>query len=370
MTPFEQRTREVQQQLADDEGVVLFPSTNFYYLTEFWGEPSERHLFLLLGAQGDPELVAPELAAEQIWEATWLENVTAYNDGQDPMPLVAEVAADLGIEESLIYLDPTMWARFTQDLRSTFPEASFSLADSVINPLRVRKDEQEIQALNDAASIADQVSLAIRDLGTEVVGWTESQLATEISDRLQAGGGTELPFPVIVGSGPNGAHPHHTHGDRIIDAGEPVVLDFGTRLDHYPSDQTRTVVFSGDPSQTFKEAFEAVLKAQTQAIEAVEPGVTAGKIDRTARSIIEAEGYGEHFVHRTGHGVGLDVHEEPYIVGGSERQLETGMVFSVEPGIYLQGEFGIRVEDLVVVTEDGCQRLNDSPRGWSVTDDG
>lgn len=368
MSPFEQRTRQAQQQLADGEGVVLFPSTNFYYLTGFWEEPSERHLLLLIGAQGDPELVAPELAADQIWEATWLENITSYSDGQDPMPLVAEAAETLGIEAGRIYLDPTMWARFTQDLRSTLPEASFTLADSVMDPLRVRKDEQEIQALTEAAGIADQVSLAIRDLGSEVVGWTETELASEISDRLEARGGTDLPFPVIAGSGPNGAHPHHTHGDRVIEAGDPVVLDFGTRFDHYPSDQTRTVVFGGEPSETFKDAFEVVQRAQTQAVETVEPGVTAGSIDAAARSVIDAAGYGEQFVHRTGHGVGLDVHEEPYIVADSDRELEVGMVFSVEPGIYLPGEFGIRIEDLVVVTEDGCQRLNDSPRGWNVAD--
>jgi Xaa-Pro aminopeptidase len=143
-----------------------------------------------------------------------------------------------------------------------------------------------------------------------------------------------------------------------------VVLDFGTRVDHYPSDQTRTLVFGGDPGEQYREVHEVVREAQQAGVEAAGPGVTAGAVDAAARAVIEDAGYGEQFIHRTGHGVGLDVHEEPYIVSGSERVLEPGMVFSVEPGIYLPGEFGVRIEDLVVVTEEGCERLNDTDRGW------
>jgi Xaa-Pro aminopeptidase len=149
-----------------------------------------------------------------------------------------------------------------------------------------------------------------------------------------------------------------------VRAGEPVVLDFGTRVDGYPSDQTRTLVFDGEPPAAYRRVHEAVREAQAAAVAAVEPGVTAGSIDRAAREVIESAGYGDAFVHRTGHGVGLDVHEEPYIVADSDRTLEPGMVFSVEPGVYLDGEFGCRIEDLVVVTDDGCERLNDTDRGW------
>jgi len=171
-------------------------------------------------------------------------------------------------------------------------------------------------------------------------------------------------FETIVGSGPNGAKPHHGCGDREIRAGEPVVLDFGTRVDGYPSDQTRTLVFDGEPPAEYERVHETVRAAQAAAVEAVEPGVAAEAIDRAARDVIEDAGYGDAFFHRTGHGVGLDVHEEPYIVAGNDRELEPGMVFSVEPGIYLDGRFGCRIEDLVVVTEDGCERLNDTDRGW------
>jgi Xaa-Pro aminopeptidase len=173
-----------------------------------------------------------------------------------------------------------------------------------------------------------------------------------------------LLVPARLVPGPNGAKPHHGCGDREIRAGEPVVLDFGTRVDGYPSDQTRTLVFDGEPPAEYERVHETVRAAQAAAVEAVEPGVAAEAIDRAARDVIEDAGYGDAFFHRTGHGVGLDVHEEPYIVAGNDRTLEPGMVFSVEPGIYLDGRFGCRIEDLVVVTEDGCERLNDTDRGW------
>jgi len=160
--------------------------------------------------------------------------------------------------------------------------------------------------------------------------------------------------------------PHHTHGDREIRTGEPVVLDFGTRVDGYPSDQTRTLVFGDEPSERVREVHDLVCRAQQAGVEAVEPGVTAGAVDAAAREVIADAGYADQFVHRTGHGVGLAVHEAPYIVGDNDRELEPGMVFSVEPGVYLDGEFGVRIEDLVVVTEDGCERLNETERELSI----
>jgi Xaa-Pro aminopeptidase len=217
-----------------------------------------------------------------------------------------------------------------------------------------------------AAAAADETVRDLRALGADAVGMTETELAAEVADRLEANGGTAVSFEVIAGSGPNGAKPHHTHDDREIRPGDPVVLDFGTRVDGYPSDQTRTLVFDGDPGEKYREVHGVVQEAQQAGVEAVEPGVTAASVDAAAREVIQDAGYGEQFIHRTGHGVGLDVHEEPYIVGGNDRVLEPGMVFSVEPGIYLPDEFGVRIEDLVVVTEDGCERLNGTDRGWRV----
>jgi len=366
MSVFETRTRDCQKRLRDAgaDGAVLFPSPNLTYLAGFEETPSERHLLLFVPAEGDPAFVAPALYETQLAEETWVADVRTYTDSEDPTAPVRAVAADRGLTGGELLVDPTMWARFTQSLRETLPDATWGLADEVLAPLRVRKDGAELDALRRAGEAADAAMDDVRDLGADAVGMTERGLADFVADRLAAHGGTGVSFEVIAGSGPNGAKPHHAHGDREVEAGDPVVCDFGTRVDGYPSDQTRTVVFAGDPPAGFEEVHGVVREAQAAAVDAVEPGVTAGEVDAAARSVIEDAGYGGEFVHRTGHGVGLEVHEEPYIVSGSDRELEEGMVFSVEPGVYLPGEFGVRIEDLVAVTADGCERLNDSDRGW------
>ncbi len=366
MSVFETRTRDCQQRLRDAgaAGAVLFPSPNLSYLAGFEETPSERHLLLFVPADGEPAFVAPALYEEQLDEETWVADVRTYTDSEDPESLVADVAAEKGLTGGELLVDPTMWARFTQSLRETLPDATWDLADEVLAPLRVRKDDAELDALRRAGEAADAAMDDVRDLGADAVGMTERELADYVADRLAAHGGTGVSFEVITGSGPNGAKPHHTHGDREVEAGDPVVCDFGTRVDGYPSDQTRTVVFAGDPPAGFEAVHDVVREAQQAAVDAVEPGVTAGEVDAAARSVIEDAGHGDEFVHRTGHGVGLEVHEEPYIVAGSDRELEEGTVFSIEPGVYLPDEFGVRIEDLVAVTADGCERLNDSDRGW------
>ncbi|WP_332898047.1 M24 family metallopeptidase [Haladaptatus sp. CMSO5] len=364
MNAFERRTRVCQDALtaADADALICFPGENMYYLSGFHDEPMERHLFFILAREGDPIFIAPELYEGQIRAASWVEDVRTWADGDDPRKLVENVLIDLDIVAGDLLVDDQMWARFTQDLRRAAPGATFGLASTVLAPLRMRKDAAELDAMRHAGQIADTVSEQVREMGDDALGMTEAELARHIENLCIEAGGDALSFDVIVGSGPNGAKPHHRHGDREIQAGDPVVLDFGVFAAHYPSDQTRTVVFAGEPPEGFEAAFSAVKAAQEAAVEAVEPGVTAASIDRVARDIITEAGYGEQFIHRTGHGVGLNVHEDPYIVSGNETKLEPGMVFSVEPGVYFDGEFGIRIEDLVVVTEDGHERLNHSPR--------
>ncbi|WP_458209469.1 M24 family metallopeptidase [Haladaptatus sp. NG-SE-30] len=363
---FAERTRRCQQRLraVGADAVVLFPSTNLFYVSGFREHPGERHLFLFVPVSGDPVFVVPDMYGEQIAEASWVADVRTWSDGDDPLDLVSTVADNLDLHGGHLLVDDAMWALFTQDLRSTLPQATFGLASEVLEPLRMRKDDSEIETLRRAGELADEVCVEIREMGEDAIGMTERELAQEIERRLADAGGEEPAFDTIVGSGPNGAKPHHGHGERQIDYGDPVVLDFGAFVDGYPGDQTRTVVFAGTPPEEFDRVHRAVREAQRAGVEAVEPGVTAESVDRTTREVIESYGYGEQFIHRTGHGVGLDVHEGPYIVSGNDRELEPGMVFSVEPGVYIPGEFGVRIEDLVVVTEDGSERLNDSPRTW------
>jgi len=370
--PFRRRVEVCQDALEDRnaEAVICFPGSNMTYLSGFSEEPMERHLLLFV-TRSETVFLAPELYAEQLAAESWVTDRRTWADGDDPRNLIDGIATDLGIGgggsggdggSRKVLLDDRMWELFSHDIRRTLPESEFGLASEVLDYLRIRKDEHELDRLREAARIADVVSVTVRERGDEAIGMTETELAREIESRLTAAGGSGISFEPVVGSGPNGALPHHRHSDREIESGEPVVLDFGTLVGGYPSDQTRTIVFDGTPPRQFERAYEAVRAAQQAGIEAIEPGIEAGAVDRAVRSVIEERGYGDAFTHRTGHGVGLDVHEPPYLVDGNTRTLETGMVTSVEPGIYLEGEFGVRVEDLVVVTDDGCERLNDSPR--------
>jgi Xaa-Pro aminopeptidase len=378
-SPFERRIEACQKRLAGGKAdlVVCFPSPNLTYLTGFEESPSERHLLLFVPEHGDPALVAPTMYEDQLTALPVSSlQLRLWNDADDPLEAVASVLEEYSLgtidsESATVLVDDRLWATFTQDLRELLPDAEFGLASTVLEPLRIRKDDVELDALRRAGAVADRVSLEIRQRGDDLIGTTESELAAEIDRLLAAEGGDEPAFETIVAAGPNGARPHHHSGSREITAGDPIVLDFGAFVPaalesgtgRYPGDQTRTIVV-GEPPAEYERVHETVLAAQQAAVDAVEPGVTAGSIDRAARSVIEAAGYGDAFVHRTGHGVGLEVHESPYIVDGNDRELEPGMVFSVEPGIYLEGEFGVRIEDLVVVTEDGAERLNQTQRGW------
>ncbi|ELZ02289.1 M24 family metallopeptidase [Natrialba aegyptia] len=369
-TQIDQRLERARNRIRDTsaDALVLFPSTNLAYLSGFHEEPMERHLFLFVTAD-DAVFLAPTMYDTQLAAETPISDIRTWDDGDDPTALLARLGDDLGIEYGRLLVDDRMWARFTQDLRETFPEATFDLASHLLDDLRIRKDDRELDHLRAAATVADNVSTAIRSLGADAIGLTETELAAEIERRLSAAGGSGVSFETVVGSGPNGARPHHRHTDRTIRRGDPVVLDFGTVVDGYPSDQTRTVVFDGDPPAGFEDAHAAVLAAQKAAVRTVEPGVEAQAVDHAARNVLDERGYGDHFIHRTGHGVGLEVHEPPYITDGNDLELEPGMVFSIEPGVYLDDEFGIRIEDLVVVTDEGCERLNRSPRTWEpVTD--
>ncbi|MFB6281773.1 MAG: aminopeptidase P family protein [Haloferacaceae archaeon] len=369
MTPTERRTRATQERLRDAGAAALVcgPGPNARYLSGYGGEPSERHCLLVVPATGDPTFLVPELVAADVRDATWIDDVRAWADDADPTARVESIVAEAGLDGERVLLDDRMWATFVLDLQGAAPGATFGLASEVLAPLRRRKDDAELAALERAAAAADAVLEDLRARGPAVVGRTETELARSIERALADEGGEGTPFDPVVAAGPNGARPHHAHGDREIRPGDPVVLDFGTRIGGYPSDQTRTLVFDGDPPEGFAAVHGAVREAQAAGVAAVEPGATAGAVDRAARAVIEAAGYGDAFVHRTGHGVGLEIHEEPYIAADSGVELEPGMVFSVEPGVYLEGRFGVRIEDLVVVTGDGARRLNTTPRGWDAS---
>jgi Xaa-Pro aminopeptidase len=259
-------------------------------------------------------------------------------------------------------ISDSAWAMHLLGLQRTLPGTSYVSLTEGLPMLRAIKDEHELARLATAGAGADAAFEEI--LGVRFAGRTENEVAVDLAALLRKHGHSTVDF-TIVGSGPNGANPHHEAGPRTIQPGDAVVLDFGGLCDGYGSDTTRTVCV-GEPSEEVRTVYEVVRQAQQAAFEAVRPGVPCQEIDRVARQVIADAGYGEYFVHRVGHGIGLSTHEPPYMVEGEQQPLVPGMCFSIEPGIYLPGRFGVRIEDIVTVTEDGGRRLNNTTHDLQV----
>ncbi len=250
------------------------------------------------------------------------------------------------------------WATFLLGLQEALPATRFVAASTVTGPLRARKDAAEIEALRAAARVVDAVALAMRE--RPFAGRTEADISKELVERMLEGGHERANF-AIVASGPNAASPHHEPGERVVEPGDSVVCDFGGTMAGYCSDITRTFVV-GEPPGVVADLYDVLFRAQEEAVQAARVGVACEAVDAAARNVIDAAGYGDYFIHRTGHGIGLEEHEDPYLVSGNPTPLAPGHAFSVEPGIYLPG----RCEDIVVATEAGPERLNEAPRDLAV----
>jgi Xaa-Pro aminopeptidase len=340
------------------------------YLTGYEAMPLERLTLLVLVPGRDPFIVVPRLerGAAEAGLRTPVDIVT-WDETEDPY---AEAVAGIGaVHGAHVAVSDTMLAMHVLRLQAALGQRVHTeLASPVLRELRMIKDADEVALLRLAAHAADRVVAQIA--AGRLVGRTEADVAREVRERLIAEGHDEAHF-AIVGSGPNSASPHHEASERVIQAGEPIVLDIGGTLGGYASDVTRTLwVTGGDPArgpdERFRHLFGVLLGAQAAATRAVAPGVSCEAIDATARRPIDAEGYGEAFFHRTGHGIGLEGHEDPYLVEGNTLALAPGMAFSVEPGIYLAGSYGARIEDIVVCGPDGPIVLNEAPRELYVVD--
>jgi Xaa-Pro aminopeptidase len=338
------------------------------YLTGYRAMPLERLTMLAIPARGGATLVVPRLevapARASAAAASGAVEIVTWEETDDAVSLVGRLVGEaLGKPVTALgrlAVSDRLWAMHVLRILDRIPSARLESAGSVLRELRMIKDDEEIVLLRLAAEAADRVVEQIA--AGRLMGRTEADVARDVRERLLIEGHDRAEFS-IVAAGPNSASPHHEASDRVIKAGEPIVLDIGGTLAGYGSDITRTLwVTGGDPANEPDEAFLhlfAVLRAaQRRATAAVRPGVPAEEIDATARRVIEAEAYGERFIHRTGHGIGLEGHEEPYLVAGNAEPLRPGMAFSVEPGIYLEGRYGARLEDIVVCGKDGPIVLN------------
>jgi Xaa-Pro aminopeptidase len=344
--------------------MLIGVGSDLRYLTGYEAMPLERLTLLVLVPGRAPFIVVPRLerGAAEAGLRTPVEIVT-WDETDDPYALaVGGIGAVHGAQ---VAVSDTMLAMHLLRLQAALGRRVHTeLASPVLRELRMRKDPDEIALLTLAAHAADRVVARIAE--GRLIGRTEADVAREVRDALIEEGHDQGLF-AIVGSGPNSASPHHEASERVIRAGEPIVLDIGGTLGGYGSDVTRTLwVTGGDPAngpdERFRHLFGVLQAAQAAATAVVRPGVACEAVDATARRIIDAEGYGEAFFHRTGHGIGLEGHEDPYLVAGNDLPLEAGMAFSIEPGIYLVGEYGARIEDIVVCGEDGPIVLNEAPR--------
>ena len=355
------------REIAADAGIdllVVTPGSDLRYLSGYHAHAMERLTALAVPRQGNPFLVVPRLEAPMVDAspagALGLE-VLAWDETDDAFAVLAgAVTGRLGTAPSRVAVGGRTWAEHALGIQRALPGSTLELANPVVDRLRMVKSAAEIEELAAAGAAIDRVHARMGEWLR--VGRTEAAVGADIAAAILAEGHVAVDF-TIVGSGPNGASPHHELSGRTIGAGELVVVDIGGETaSGYRSDCTRTYVVGGRADAEVREWYGVLQAAQETATAAVRPGVTAEQIDAAARDVIERAGWGEHFIHRTGHGIGLDTHEAPYIVAGNALPLVPGVAFSVEPGIYLAGRCGARIEDIVVCTEDGVRTFNEAPR--------
>lgn len=344
-------------------GLLVAPGPDLVWLTGYQPTAAtERLTVLVLAAGQDPVLVVPTLEAPDAERAAGASALSLrdWTDGKDPYAVTApllDVDGRFGISDNA-------WAMHLIGFQKELPGTSYASLTEALPMLRAVKDAAELERLAAAGAAADATYEEIRKV--RFAGRKETDVAADLADLLRQFGHSQVDF-TVVGSGPNGANPHHEAGDRVIERGDMVVLDFGGLMHGYGSDTSRTV-HVGEPDAEEQRVHDVVREAQAAGCAAVRPGAACQDVDRAARAVITEFGYGERFIHRTGHGIGVTTHEPPYMIEGEELPLVPGMCFSVEPGIYLPGRFGVRIEDIVTVTDDGSRRLNATARELAIVD--
>ena len=353
--------RRVRAAQAGDEaglaGLLLTPGPDLMYFTGYAPVAiTERITMLVIPVRGDPTMIVPKLERPDAKNASGVAGLQLvdWSDGSDPYEATARLLAGAG----RYAISDSAWAMHLLGLQGRLPESSYVSLTGGLPMLRAVKDAAEVERLAAAGAAADRAYEEI--LKVRFAGRRETEVAADLAGLLRQFGHSQVDF-TVVGSGPNGANPHHEIGERVIEDGDMVVLDFGGLKYGYGSDTTRTV-HVGEPTDEEREVHELVVRAQQAGFEAVQPGIQCQDVDRAARAVITEAGYGEYFIHRVGHGIGMTTHEPPYMVEGETLPVRPGMCFSIEPGVYLPGRFGVRIEDIVTVTADGVgRRLNDTP---------
>jgi len=364
-----ERADRVRARMAEVGVDVLLLSVgpDLPYLTGYTAMPLERLTMLVLPRDGDATLVVPGLEAPRVAERPDVFSLRPWGETDDPIAIVADL---VGPADRVAVGDRT-WARFVLDLQAALPASRFTRGAEVTGPLRAVKDEAEIEALRRAAAAVDRIAADLQAGTIPLAGRTEADVSADLGRRIVEEGHQHVNF-AIVAAGANAASPHHEAGEHVITPGEVVLCDFGgTMLDEhgvgYCSDITRCV-HVGEPPAEVAEAYEVLHRAQRAAAAAAVVGTACQDVDAAARQVIADAGYGDRFIHRTGHGIGVEEHEDPYIVSGNGTPLAPGHAFSIEPGIYVPGRFGLRLEDIVVAAAAGPDELNQVDHGLAVVE--
>ena len=342
--------------------LLLSVGPDLPWLTGYTAMPLERLTMLVVPRDGDATMVIPRLEAARVAEQPGVFSLRTWNETDDPVDIVADLAGPAAVAA----IGDHTWARFLVDLYGALADTRFVRATGVTGPLRMAKDPAEIERLVAAGAAADRVAAQLHGGDIALVGRTEAQVSADISARLVAEGHDKVNF-AIVAAGANAASPHHHAGDRVIQAGESVLFDFGGTMAGYCSDITRCVSI-GQPVAEVADAYAVLHAAQAAGVLAGTVGTPCEEVDAVTRRVIADAGYGEFFIHRTGHGIGMEEHEDPYMVAGNSLPLAAGHAYSVEPGIYVPGRFGLRLEDIVVAADAGPMALNHADHDLVVLD--
>lgn len=358
------RIQRVREEMArhDVDAVILSVGHDMPYLTGYHAMPLERLTMLVIPRSGDVSLIIPRLEAPRVHVMPDVFQLIPWNETDDPVAITHQLLADA----QTIAVGDQMWSRFLVDLLAHRPQARYVRSVVVMEALRSQKDDAEIAALRAAGAAADRVAAQLQSGQIPLIGRTEAQVSADLSARLLAEGHQKVNF-AIVAAGENAASPHHHPGDRVIQRGEIVLCDFGGTMNGYCSDITRCV-FVGSPPQEILDAYSVLMTAQAAGVATGVVGVPCEQVDSVTRSIIDAAGYGEYFVHRTGHGIGMEEHEDPYMVAGNTTPIAHGHAYSVEPGIYVPDKWGMRLEDIVVATNDGPVSMNNADHNLAIVD--
>ena len=351
-----ERARELMAEQGVDV-LLLSVGADLPYFCGYEAMPLERLTMLVVPRDGAATLVVPRLEAPRVVERPDVFGIKPWDETEDPVAIVAELAGSAAVAT----VGDQMWSRFLVELMRAMPQAQWRRGSEVTAPIRSVKTAGEIERLRAAGAAVDRIAGRLQRGEIELVGRTEAEVSAELGRQIVAEGHDRVNF-AIVAAGANAASPHHEPGPRVIGAGEVVLCDFGGTMVGgdgvgYCSDITRCV-YTGEPPAEFRELYEVLFEAQAAGVAAAAVGTPAQDVDRAARSVIAAAGYGDYFVHRTGHGIGTEAHEDPYIVEGNDRPLAAGNAFSVEPGIYVPGRWGARLEDIVAASPDGPDSLN------------